>query len=73
MIKKEEANENATIRHGEMVYVEPVQEIILIPNDRFESSWSTKVSPISLKSLPKKKVHNLYRGGSPQLFKLTFH
>lgn len=38
MIKKEEANENATIRHGEMVYVEPVQEIILIPNDRFESS-----------------------------------
>lgn len=38
IIKKEKANKNATIRHGEMVCVEPFQEIILIPNNRFESS-----------------------------------
>lgn len=35
---KKEANENATLRHAEMIYVEPAQEIIWIPKDRFESS-----------------------------------
>lgn len=45
IIKKEEANENATIRHCEMVYVESVQEIILIPNDKFESSEVPKYHP----------------------------
>jgi len=35
---KKEANENAAGRHGEMLHVEPAQEITWIPKDRFESS-----------------------------------
>lgn len=61
MITKKEANENATVRNGEMIHVEPGQEITWIPKDRFESSWITKVSSTSLKSLPK-EVHNYSTG-----------
>lgn len=35
---KKEANEDAAVRHGEMIYVEPAEEIIWVPKDRFESS-----------------------------------
>lgn len=38
MITKKEANENATVRNGEMIDAEPGQEITWIPKDRFESS-----------------------------------
>lgn len=37
MITKKEANENVTIRHGEMTHVQPAQEMIWIQKDRFES------------------------------------
>lgn len=64
---KKEANENATLRHAEMIYLEPAQEVIGIPKDRFESSWTTRVSPISLKSLPKKISQSFHRKKSSAL------
>lgn len=45
VIAEEEANKNATVRHHEMVYVEPVQEMIWIPEGRFETPCTNKVSP----------------------------
>lgn len=37
VITEEEANENASVRHGKMVRVEPVQEMVWIPEDEFET------------------------------------
>lgn len=59
MITKKEANENATIRHGEMIHVEPAQDITWIPKDSLNLPELPKCQPSTTEELAKK---------SPQFF-----
>lgn len=74
VVAEEEANKNATVRHHEMVYVEPVQEMIWIPGLKLPAR--TKCHPPTTEELALchiKKKFILFSTEKSPAFKLVSH